>query len=532
MKPNNNYSQAENRIDFLMRELHRLSPRTDSLTGDHSTGIPDAITKIIEGLQAIQDEAKARHNEIMELKSVIEIRTAQLTSACEKLKQAIKERSEMESHSRAANALLKILYVSSSRQNYADALVMQIREWSGCECVGIRILENGAIPYHSHVGFTKEFWESENNLLLNRDNCICTRIVAGTIGPQDVVGMTPGGSFQCNSTEAFLSGLDEEERSHFRGVCVKSGFMSLAIVPIQYYGNTIGAVHVADQRVSRIAPGFVRMMEFLAPLIGEAISKLKIRDQLERELEIQKKSEAELQKRRDELAHLSRVVTVGEIATSLAHELNQPLSAILSNSQAALRFLSHADPDLDEVRGALEDIVEDDLRASGIIQRLRSMLKKVRPERVLCDLNGIIQDTLKLVASSAVKREISVTAEIVTDLPKVMGDPVQLQQVLLNLLLNACDSIEKVHPDRRITIKSSHTGSATVEVAIMDTGVGIGPGEICCIFDPFYTTKVEGMGMGLPISRSIIEAHGGTLWATQNPDCGMTFGFSLPVGYT
>jgi PAS domain S-box-containing protein len=248
------------------------------------------------------------------------------------------------------------------------------------------------------------------------------------------------------------------------------------------------------------------------------------------DITMRKQAEAELRQQRDELAHLTRVSTMGELATSLAHELNQPLTAILSNAQAAQRFLAANPADLDEVNEILRDIVEDDNRASEVIRRLRAMVKKDDLKFSPLDLAALINDVALLVHSDAVLQNVRVSLELNPGLPPVRGDKVQLQQVMLNLLLNAFDAMKDCPPDKRaVSVKAEPDGAEKLKVSVADHGIGLTSDRIDKIFQPFYTTKREGLGMGLSISRSIIEAHGGRLWAENHPGRGATFYFTVPV---
>ncbi|MCI0152362.1 PAS domain S-box protein [Paraburkholderia sediminicola] len=238
----------------------------------------------------------------------------------------------------------------------------------------------------------------------------------------------------------------------------------------------------------------------------------------------------ELNRNRQELAHLTRVSTMGELAASLAHELNQPLTAILSNVQAAQRFLA-ADPiDLAEVREILNDIVQDDCRASEVIRRVRAIVRKGDLEIAPLDLATVIRDVLLLVHSDAIVRAIRVTLDIDGDLPAVRGDKVQLQQVMLNLLLNAFDAMTNVPPgDRAVSVTLGADGNNRVHIAVRDGGHGLTADRLDRIFKPFFTSKPQGLGLGLSISRSIVDMHGGRLWAENNPDRGATFHVTLPT---
>ena len=243
-----------------------------------------------------------------------------------------------------------------------------------------------------------------------------------------------------------------------------------------------------------------------------------------------RRAELELREQRLNLVHMSRVSTMGELAASLAHELNQPLTAILSNAQAAQRFLAANPTDLEEVREILKDIVQDNSRAGEVIHRMRALVKKGELDIMPLDLAALIRDVVLLVRSDATLHNIHVSLEVDTHLPPVRGDKVQLQQVTLNLLLNAFDAMHDCPPDKReIHVRAARDGGRMVEITVADHGAGLTIDKLEKIFQPFYTTKHDGLGLGLSISRSIIEAHGGRLWADNNPDRGATFYFTLPV---
>jgi len=239
-----------------------------------------------------------------------------------------------------------------------------------------------------------------------------------------------------------------------------------------------------------------------------------------------KQAELDLQKQRNELAHLSRMTLLGELSGTLAHELNQPLAAILSNAEVALGFLAQDVTALDKVREILEDIIEDDIRAGEVIKRLRLLLRKNEVQHQPLNLNEVVKDVLKLVRSDLASRYIVVNTGLSSKLPAVIGDRVLLQQVLLNLILNGCDAMADAE-QRRLHIKTQWHGNA-VQVSVVDHGRGITPDDMAQLFEPFFTTKPQGMGLGLPICRTIINAHNGQIWAVNNADCGASFYFTLP----
>jgi len=227
---------------------------------------------------------------------------------------------------------------------------------------------------------------------------------------------------------------------------------------------------------------------------------------------------------------MMRVVTLGELSTALAHELNQPLTAILSNAQAAQRLLAHGRLEGEELTAILADIVTAAQRASEVIYQVRAMLKKGEVQRQPLDINAIIREVSKLIHSDLITRQVSLAMTLDTTLPGVTGDPIQLQQVVLNLLLNGAEAmLASASRPRQLEVRTTRPDAATIEVSVHDTGVGIDPQQVEHIFEPFVTTKPHGLGMGLAISRSIIAAHGGRLWAENNADGGATFHFTLPV---
>lgn len=242
-----------------------------------------------------------------------------------------------------------------------------------------------------------------------------------------------------------------------------------------------------------------------------------------------KQSELELGQQRNELAHVARVSAMSQLASSLAHELNQPLGAILRNAEAAELLLQDPSPDLDEVRAILADIRKDDQRAGKVIDRMRALMQRREVERRLLDLNLLAGEVVTLVRPDAEIRRVRLALETDPALSPVDGDRVQLQQVLLNLLLNAMDAVNGSPPTERQVAVRARLAGAMVEVTVSDTGHGIPADQLLRVFEPFFTSKPNGLGMGLAISRGIIEAHGGRLWAENNADAGATFTFSLPV---
>ena len=243
-----------------------------------------------------------------------------------------------------------------------------------------------------------------------------------------------------------------------------------------------------------------------------------------------KDAQAEARRHRDQAAHLSRVNILGQLSGALAHELNQPLSAILSNAEAAQQYLARGAFNSDELREILADIIADDRRAGAVIERLRALLKRGESQHRLLDINELARDVERLCRSDLVTRNVVLLAQLTPGLPPVNGDVVQLEQVMLNLVVNACDAMVENEVGRRtITLRTETTNGRHVRVSVSDLGPGLPPGEAERVFEPFVTSKPQGMGLGLSISRSIILAHGGSMWGANNSENGATFSFTLPA---
>jgi PAS domain S-box-containing protein len=262
----------------------------------------------------------------------------------------------------------------------------------------------------------------------------------------------------------------------------------------------------------------------------DGAGKPKIIRGLSFDITAQKLAEDEKQLLQQEIAHAGRVSLMGQLASALAHEINQPLGAILRNAEAAELFLQSPSPNLDEIREILADIRKDDQRAGDVISRMRMLLKRNELAERSLDVRELVSNTMTLVQFEASARQIRLEVVMADDLPPIRGDAVHLQQVLLNLITNGMDALDETkHMNPQIRVTASLDGQQTVEIAVSDTGDGIPNDKFAHIFDPFFTTKANGMGMGLSISSTIIEAHNGRLWAENNKDGGASFRFTLPI---
>ena len=266
--------------------------------------------------------------------------------------------------------------------------------------------------------------------------------------------------------------------------------------------------------------------------VGERTAELKeANEALRNWIEEQRRTEEALQITRTELTRVVRITTIGELTASIAHEVNQPLAAVVANADACVAWLALQTPDLTEARAAAERATQGATRASEVISRIRSLINKAAPETVQVQLNDIIEETVALVDGQASRNNVSVVSQLMPDLPVVRGDRIQLQQVILNLMMNGIEAMSAVAGrTKRLTLHSRVQDDGHVLVGIEDNGIGVNADLMGKLFEPFFTTRAQGIGMGLPISRSIIEAHSGRLWAESTLGQGSVFQFTLPNG--
>ena len=310
----------------------------------------------------------------------------------------------------------------------------------------------------------------------------------------------------------------------WRTEALKRGYGSNISLPLMSDGATFGALTLYDQQPNAFNERTVEQFTELADNLAYGVIALRTRAERSR-------AEHALREAQAELAHVTRVMTMGELAASIAHEINQPLAAVVTNANACLRWLTGPTPNLDEAQAAVARIARDGNRASDVIGRIRALVKKSGTEQVRLDINEVIQEVVGLIQSEIQKNGVALRMELAADLPRVVGDRVQLQQVILNLMMNGIEAISTVADrSRDLLIRSCRYESDKVLIAVQDSGTGLETESLDHLFTAFFTTKPKGMGMGLAISRSIIEAHGGKLWASPNDGPGATFQFTLHVG--
>ncbi len=244
----------------------------------------------------------------------------------------------------------------------------------------------------------------------------------------------------------------------------------------------------------------------------------------------QKRIQKKLHDQRLQLTHVARVAAMGELTAALAHELNQPLTAIMSNAQAALRFLERKNPEVEEVRQILQDIVADDKRAGEVLQRIRRLMRRDHSQFERLDINQLVEEVQALISNDLAIKQVKLSPRLTPNLPASRGDPVQLQQVILNLIINAYQALSHLDSaERQVIVATKNVDDQAIEISVTDNGSGIEENILDQIFQPFFSTKEAGMGMGLAINRTIIEAHGGRLWAENNPGKGAVFRITLPI---
>ncbi len=335
---------------------------------------------------------------------------------------------------------------------------------------------------------------------------------------------------------------------NFSGTWAKVGLIAVPIIALVLCGSgtarilvVVGMVILFSSPFLRVLPGVadafaIGPMEEVPPriflyqagvLAAFLVAVMILLERFERFL---LDTEIEDRKLHNELAQVTRVATMGELTSSLAHELNQPLAAIRNYANAAQRFLSQSEPNLTRVREAMEGILRDDKRAAAVISGVRGLLRQEDPHYSLLHMNNLIQETLDFICTDSALEGMSIGTELSPKLPTVLGDRVQLQQVLINLMLNAVDAANNVDPDlRKLVIRTENEEDGAVKISVRDFGAGFDETHKDKLFEPFHTTKPGGLGMGLAISARIVNAHAGLIRGENNPDGGATFWFTLPA---
>jgi C4-dicarboxylate-specific signal transduction histidine kinase len=316
---------------------------------------------------------------------------------------------------------------------------------------------------------------------------------------------------------------------------------SVEMVLQRVHPNDVVAVQQAIDRAARekanldfehrlvMPDGSVKHLHVIAHIVVDEPGRLQFAGAV-MDVTAAKHSEERWQRAQSELAYAARVNALGQVTASITHEINQPLAAIVSSGQAALRWLNREVPRVEEASGSVRRIVDEGRRASEIIQRIRALFQKADQQRAEIDLNDVVRDIIPLVQREILDNRISLQLDLAADLPQVLADRVQLQQVIINLVINSIQSMAKIiERPRVLSITSQAETAGEVAVAVQDSGVGVSPESAAQLFDAFFTTRPQGMGMGLSICRSIMEAHNGRIWTEPANDTGAIFRFSLPA---
>jgi C4-dicarboxylate-specific signal transduction histidine kinase len=311
---------------------------------------------------------------------------------------------------------------------------------------------------------------------------------------------------------------------------------SFAVTPreLPYFVTFVACEIMVTQLISwrrRTEDSLRQARDELEVRVAERTAELKnANDAVVRQMAEQRRTEETLQATRAELARAARITTIGELTASIAHEVNQPLAAVVANADACVAWLSREKPDLAEARSAAERATQGATRASEVIARIRSLITKATPEKSHVQINRVIEETAALAEGQAARNHVVIKLELSPDLPIVFGDSIQLQQVILNLVVNGIEAMTTVTDrPKMLTLRTQPENKGQIRVSVEDSGVGLTEEVMRRLFEPFFTTRAQGMGMGLSISRSIIEAHGGRLWAESNgTGGGATFQFTLP----
>ncbi len=463
----------------------------------------------------------------------------------------ITERKAAQERRDATHALLALFARKSSSKEYLEGVVEVIRAWTDCQCLGIRVLdEHGHIPYGASVGFDAEFLELENELSLKTDNCCCIRTISQAVEEQDRPLLTPGGSMRCDNTAEFVSQLAPRQQARYRGNCVSAGFVSVAVVPIRYRHQILGALHLADRRLGRFPLASVEFIESMTPLIGEALERFrteaelaKHRDHLEvlvrlrtseleniaarLQVEIAERRQAQerLQQTADELERSNR--DLEQFANVASHDLQEPLRAVSGFVRLLqLRLPDQADAKAAEyIEGACDAVERMERLINGLLAYSR--VGTEGGDFIPVDLNALLGDALRNLRASLKLAQAQVTHD---DLPTLPADATQITQLFQNLLGNAVKFRGDEPPQIHVGVRREPERWV---FSVRDKGIGIRAQHferIFLLFQRLHTRKqYPGTGIGLAICKKIVERHGGRIWVESQPGQGSTFYFSLPA---
>jgi PAS domain S-box-containing protein len=416
----------------------------------------------------------------------------------------ITERKQTEHRLHTTNILLSLFSKTSQRKEYLDAVVELIRRWSTCRCVGIRVLDpRGYIPYESYLGFSRQFWETENCLSIERDQCACVRIVTGELDPHDASMRTPAGSFRCNDTLEFIGDLTEEEKSRYRGTCMKTGFLSLAIVPVRYRAQTLGALHLADEHRGRVSLETIEFIESMAPLIGEAVHRFNLED--------------ELRISENRLRHLSsQLMTIQEderkrVARELHDGIGQMLTAVKFKIESSLH--DQGKPGKGPIQQPLETVIP---MIQESIQEVRRIQMALRPSTlddlgILATLGWFCREFQKVYSSITIEKNLDI---VETEVPESLKTPIY------RITQEALNNVAKHSQANRVHLTLTKKDDK-IELTVEDNGTGFDSEEV-------LSRERSRRGFGLSGMRERTELSGGVFLIESFKGKGTTLRASWP----
>jgi predicted ATPase/signal transduction histidine kinase len=354
---------------------------------------------------------------------------------------------------------------------------------------------------------------------------LCNQPIAGTDMPDSIV------LYAARMQENVI--LDEASA---RGTFANDAYIrrtqarSVLTLPLTKHGKLVALLYLENNLAPRVfTPARVAVLKFLASEAATSLDNARLHRERSRAEAEARESEQRYREAQLELGHANRVAVIGQLTASIAHEVNQPTTAVVASAEAALRWLERQPPELEAARQGLARVIQNGIRASEVIARIRDLIKKKPPKKDCLAINGVMYEVIELTQAEAASNHVSVRTAFADGLPTILGDRVELQQVAVNLMLNAIEAMsETTQGDRELLIRTTAADRDGVLVAIMDSGPGLPPANLDHVFEPFYSTKSGGLGIGLSICRSIIEAHGGRLWASSNEPCGAVFQFTIP----
>lgn len=478
----------------------------------------DSLVCQVVSVHKQADKRLKEDNRVLAKKVALRIR--ELLRANKLLEAQIEERIAVERIAHIKNVILKMMARIETRGKFANSVVKLIRGVSGASSVGIRLLNGkGRIPYEAHTGFEKEFLEQENQQSIERSDCVCIRIFKNSLIPADKPQITPFGSFYCEDTLVFFNRVPDTDKSRYLDLCVKFNLRSVAMVPVRYKDKVIGVLHLADQRPRMLSVKMIESIEQLALHIGEGIYKLDVADKAQRQDELAK---VNLQRAQKELVEAKRLSDIGTLAATVAHELRNPLAAIRMAVYNIKRKAQN--PVIESHLLNIETKLSD---SEQIINNLLFYSKIRMPHCVAVNIYNILASCIEEISNRTAKYRIKIIKSI-EPLREIYinADPVQLREVFVNIFNNAIDAFTQEPGTIEIEVQ---VGAQRITVKIKDSGCGIGRENLEKVFEPFFSTKAKGTGLGLAVCKQIVHLHEGDIWIESEKGKGTQVFVALPI---